>query len=66
MRTYPEMRDDVVLNHLIAESLVQYLLSISNRQSVGQLLQQVVGLVGKVFKRREVEASLVEDIVQGA
>lgn len=58
------MRDDVVLQHLIAEGLHQDVVRVSDGESGRKLLQQLIRLIGEVFVVCEIIASLIADIRQ--
>jgi hypothetical protein len=62
VNTHLEMGDNIVLNLLIIESIQQDLITVTFADSIGNASDEVEELIGKVFVKVRLEASLVEDI----
>jgi glycyl-tRNA synthetase alpha subunit len=57
-----EVRDDIILDGLIIESIQQDLITVAFTNGIGNASDEVEQLIGKVFVEVRLKASLVEDV----
>jgi hypothetical protein len=62
VKTHLEVRDDIILDRLIVESIQQDLITVAFADGIGNASDEVEQLIGKVFVEVRLEASLVEDV----